>query len=93
MSGKLIERLRGHVADLAAERAECVDDVGGFPAPDQLETDLSAAIQALDDVSALNDELYRANRLLHQAVDELNRYREWAKQVRYVAGSGPGGAL
>ena len=93
MSDRLIERLNGHIAELAADRADCVDDVGVFPAPVPLEGTLAEAVKELDNARGLADEVHRLNRLLHQAVEELNRYREWATQVRYVAGSGPAGPL
>ena len=97
MAEQLKERLKGHITALKADRVDSVDDTDAPPSPTSLEYDLIEAILKIDELGelckGLNDEASRSQRLLHQSVEELGRYRDWANQVRYVAGAGPAGAL
>lgn len=93
MSDQIETRLIQHAAAQSVAAMEATDESDAMPVPSQLETDLKAAalyISGLKEtVAAVSDSNARNERLLYQAVEELNKYREWANQVRYVAGAGP----
>ena len=96
MTIDLIDRLRTHAAYLASKRVAGTDDEAPAERPSQMEADLLAASTALagvDSVDSLRRELSAAQSLLHQAISELQKHREWAQQIRGALGAYPGGEL
>lgn len=97
MAEQLRERLKGHITALKADRVDSVDDTDAPPSPTSLEYDLIESLLKIDELGelckGLNDEVSRNQRLLHQSMEELVKYREWESIVRYTAGSGPRGTL
>jgi hypothetical protein len=85
---------------MATARLTAAEDTDGPDLPSSLEGDLHAILALFSELdnqteltAGLGDEVQRANRLLFQAVTELQRYRDWEHDVRRIAGSSPGGGL